>query len=75
MFGTVPTLPGIFGYRFLAVAMLGISVPSFVLGPLLIIFFSLTLYIMPPARWGDLRHLILPALTLGGVLGGWLSSR
>jgi oligopeptide transport system permease protein len=54
-------------YVSMAFAMLGISLPGFVLGPLLIIFFSLTLYWLPPARWGDFRHLILPALTLSAV--------
>ncbi len=54
-------------YFSMAVAMLGISVPSFVLGPLLVIVFSLTLFWLPPARWGEPKHLILPALTLSGV--------
>lgn len=54
-------------YFLMAMAMVGISLPSFVLGPILIIVFSLTLYWLPPAQWGDLRHLILPALTLSAV--------
>jgi len=54
-------------YFSMAVAMLGISLPSFVLGPLLVIVFSLTLFWLPPARWGEPKHLILPALTLSGV--------
>ncbi len=54
-------------YLSMAVAMLGISLPSFVLGPLLVIVFSLTLFWLPPARWGEPKHLILPALTLSGV--------
>ncbi len=58
--------------------MLGIAVPNFVLGPVLVLIFSLTLYWLPPARlewayeWGyfripTLRTILLPALTLGGV--------
>lgn len=54
-------------YISMAFAMLGISIPSFVLGPLLIIVFSLTFYILPPARWGGIRNLILPAFTLSAV--------
>jgi oligopeptide transport system permease protein len=54
-------------YASMAVAMLGISIPSFVLGPMLVIVFSLSLFLLPPARWGDFRHLILPALTLSAV--------
>lgn len=58
--------------------MLGVSVPSFVLGPVLVVAFSLTLYWLPPARlewwweWGIIRiptlsSLILPAITLSVV--------
>ena len=38
-------------YGSMALAMLGISLPNFVLGPLLVLVFSLTLYWLPPARW------------------------
>ncbi|MBX7218602.1 MAG: ABC transporter permease [Blastocatellia bacterium] len=41
-----------------------VSVPAFVLGPVLVLLFSLTWYWLPPARWGGVRHLILPVLTL-----------
>jgi oligopeptide transport system permease protein len=51
-------------YSSMAVAMLGISLPNFVLGPLLVLMFSLTWYWLPPALWGDWKHLILPVLTL-----------
>jgi len=43
----------------------GISLPTFVVGPLLIFFFSLTLYWFPPALWGSPKNVILPAITLG----------
>lgn len=55
------------------VAMIGVSVPNFVLGPILVIIFSLTLYWLPPARWGDLRHLILPAVTLSAVYTAYIA--
>jgi oligopeptide transport system permease protein len=59
-----------------AIAMFGIAVPNFVLGPVLV--FSLTLYWLPPARlewayeWGylripTLRTVLLPALTLAAL--------
>jgi oligopeptide transport system permease protein len=54
-------------YTSMSLAMIGVSVPSFVLGPLLVIIFSLTLFWLPPARWGGPRHLILPALTLSAI--------
>src|SRR5215210_395909 len=48
-------------YSTMSGAMLGVSIPNFVLGPLLVIVFSLTMYWFPPARmewaveWGYLR--------------------
>ncbi len=47
------------------VALCGVSMPSFWLGLLLIFFFSLRLGWFPATGGGDLKHLILPALTLG----------
>src|SRR6266581_156951 len=38
-------------YASMALAMLGISIPNFVLGPLLVLMFSLTLFWFPPALW------------------------
>lgn len=55
------------------VAMIGVSVPNFVLGPILVIIFSLTMYWLPPARWGDLRHLILPAVTLSAIYAAYIA--
>jgi peptide/nickel transport system permease protein len=46
-------------------ALCGVSMPSFWLGLLLIFFFSLRLGWFPATGSGDLKHLILPALTLG----------
>src|SRR3954466_1441317 len=40
-------------YSLMAVAMLGISLPNFVLGPILVLIFSLSLYWLPPARWAS----------------------
>ena len=38
----------------MVIAMLGISIPNFVLGPLLVLLFSLTLFWFPPALWNGL---------------------
>lgn len=46
-------------------ALLGISMPNFWLGYLLIIVFSIQLDMFPVAGVGGLDHLFLPALTLG----------
>jgi peptide/nickel transport system permease protein len=48
-------------------ALLGVSMPSFWLGLLLIFVFSLHLAWFPATGGGDLHHLILPAVTLGMI--------
>ncbi|HXG67694.1 MAG TPA: nickel ABC transporter permease [Blastocatellia bacterium] len=55
------------------VALLGISLPSFALGPLLMLLFSVELGITPVSGAGGLDHLILPALTLGAGLSAILT--
>ena len=50
------------------VSLLGISLPNFALGPMLILLFSIALGLLPVSGRGDFLHLILPALTLGGGL-------
>ncbi|MBT2687146.1 ABC transporter permease [Bacillus sp. ISL-47] len=47
------------------VALLGVSLPNFWLGLMLIIYFSVELQWFPVAGWGTFSHVILPALTLG----------
>jgi oligopeptide transport system permease protein len=56
-------------YISMALAMLGISLPNFVLGPLLVLAFSLSLYWLPPARWNGFPswNLVLPVLTLSAI--------
>jgi ABC-type dipeptide/oligopeptide/nickel transport system permease component len=57
-------------YLALLLSMLGISVPSFVLGIALILFFALKLEWLPTYGWGDdWRQVILPVVTLS--TGGW----
>jgi oligopeptide transport system permease protein len=48
-------------------AMIGICIPNFVLGPILVLVFAFTLRLLPPAGWGSPAHLILPAITLGAL--------
>ena len=59
----------IWDYASMALAMLGISIPNFVLGPMLVLFFSLSLYWLPPSRWQGFasRNIILPVLTLSAI--------
>lgn len=62
-------------YATMTLAMLGISMPNFVLGPVLVLVFSLTLYWLPPARWGGFPsvNLILPVITLAGVYMAYIA--
>jgi peptide/nickel transport system permease protein len=56
------------------VALLGISIPNFWLGPMLLILFSITLQALPNPGSGvtGLSALILPAITLGSGMSGKL---
>ncbi|WP_433957172.1 nickel ABC transporter permease [Cytobacillus horneckiae] len=47
------------------IALLGISLPSFWLGLMLMYLFSVKLQILPVAGWDSPLHIILPAITLG----------
>lgn len=49
-------------------SLLGVSLPNFALGPLLILLFSILLGLLPVSGRGGISHLILPALTMGGAL-------
>jgi peptide/nickel transport system permease protein len=49
----------------MAFALLGIAVPNFWLGLLLIMTFSVSLGWLPATGSGSWRHLVLPAITLG----------
>lgn len=48
----------------LVIALVGISLPSFVIGTVLLLAFSVWLVIFPVATWGNLGPVVLPAVTL-----------
>ncbi len=56
------------------VSLMGISIPNFWLGPMLLILFSLTLQVLPNPGAGvtGLAALVLPAITLGTALSAKL---
>ena len=60
-------------YGSMSLAMLGLSVPNFVLGPLLVLFFSFWLYLLPPARWGGITSIILPVCTLSAIYAAYIA--
>jgi len=53
--------------------LLGLSVPNFALGPVLILVFSIHLGWLPVSGRGGPAHLLLPAVTLGGALAAILT--
>jgi peptide/nickel transport system permease protein len=57
----------------MTLALLGISVPNFWLGPLLAILFSVELGWLPVSGRGTWQHLVLPATTLGAALAAILA--
>lgn len=71
----------IFDYLATALALLGVSTPSFYLGLLLILLFGLKLHWLPirglpsynATFLGQIRYLILPSITLGSALTGILT--
>lgn len=54
----------------MSTALIGISIPSFVLAPIFILVFSLQLRWLPAARAADFTSYILPAVTLGMIYAG-----
>lgn len=67
LMGTVAAIrPGTWIDSFsMGTAVLGVAIPNFWLGMLLILAFSLHLQLFPAIGSGGLRHLILPAIALG----------
>lgn len=57
---------GLLDHSLMAFAVLGVALPSFVIGPLLALVFGLHLRWLPVAGWesGEWRYLVLPAITL-----------
>lgn len=52
-------------------AFAGVSAPQFALGLMLAYLFGFAVPVLPLGGYGSLRHLVLPALTLGIAGGGW----
>ena len=58
---------------FMFFATLGISIPSFVLGTILVWVMSNKLQWLPPALWEGPRYMILPAIALGAPFTGYVA--
>ena len=58
----------------MGLAMIGICMPSFLLGPLLVLIFGIYLDWLPIAGWGDLPgDKILPSITLGSAYAAYIA--
>jgi oligopeptide transport system permease protein len=58
----------------MSAAMIGICMPSFLLGPLLVLIFGLWLEWLPVSGWGaPPGDKILPSLTLGAMYAGYIA--
>jgi peptide/nickel transport system permease protein len=57
----------------MTVSLLGISIPTFWLGPMLALIFAVELGWFPVSGRGGPEHLVLPAVTLGGALAAILA--
>jgi len=55
------------------VALLGISLPSFVIGPMLVYIFAVKLGLLAPSGRFDWSDILLPAFTLGAALSAILT--
>ncbi|MEH7346269.1 ABC transporter permease [Bacillus sp. JJ1532] len=54
-------------YTAMIIAVLGISVPSFIMASVLQYIFAIKLGLFPVARWETFMHTVLPALALGST--------
>lgn len=60
-------------YASMSIAMLGICVPAFVLGPLLVLVFGLWTDWLPVMGWTTAAHKILPSITLGAAYAAYIA--
>lgn len=51
----------------MVIAVLGISIPSFILGTFLQYLLAMKLDLLPVARWGSFSHTIMPAMALAAM--------
>lgn len=52
-------------YLLMVIAVLGVALPSMVIGPLMRYVFGVKLQLFPVTGWGTFKHMIMPAFVLG----------
>lgn len=60
-------------YTAMSLAMLGICLPSFVLGPLLLLVFSEQWHLFPVIGWEEPMDKVLPSITLGALYAAYIA--
>ena len=61
-------------YLPMSAAMIGICLPSFVLGPLLLLVFGIWWEVLPVSGWGEVAgDKLLPAITLGAAFAAYIA--
>ena len=54
-------------------ALFAVSLPSFVIGPVLVLVFAIDWPVLPVGGWGTLRSLILPSITLAAPYTAYIA--
>jgi oligopeptide transport system permease protein len=62
-----------YDYIPMSISILGICLPTFVIGPLLVLFFGIWVQWFPVAGWNSWHDRILPSLTLGFAYAAYIS--
>tara|TARA_B100001027_G_scaffold83838_1_gene57432 strand:- start:1294 stop:2217 length:924 start_codon:yes stop_codon:yes gene_type:complete len=58
----------------MTIAMIGICMPTFLLGPILVLIFGIYLEVLPVSGWGSLPgDKILPSITLGAAYAAYIA--
>lgn len=57
----------------MSISILGICLPTFVVGPVLVLVFGLWLDLLPVAGWNSWHDRVLPSLTLGFAYAAYIS--
>ena len=58
---------------FFSFSLFGVSIPSIILGPLLVLIFGLWLKVLPVAGWGSFSNVILPSITLAAIYSSFIA--
>lgn len=55
----------VWDYTGMGFAIIGVSIPVIIMGPILQYFFGVQLRLLPTTGWGTIQHVLMPAFALG----------